>query len=165
MDSETALYYMAQWDGHDGSLQSRLWWLQGTFNNVFFLSFHLSYLSTLSASTSKPMQACTVQGTCTFACIHLPATSARTEQRQRQSVHAKEIFLPCISQSLLTLTFFNLPTHAYICSHIHTQSTHSISRTPSTSIQRKTTWTKRSGFTLLEELEPLRVETEENYNI
>lgn len=84
-----------------------------------------------------------------------------TEKRRT----CKEMFLPCFSQSLLSLAFLLTFPHTHIYSHIHTQSTHSIFRTHGTSTQRETTWTKRSGFTLEEELEPLRVETEENYNI
>ncbi len=163
--------------------------VSGSIQQCFLtLFFHLSHISSLPASTTRPMQACTVQRTCTFACIHLPATSAwtniqkyrsfRCSLRYRSPPHTyirqvvtetrhtcKESLLRGFSQSLLTSTFFNLLTRTYICSHIHTQSTNSDSRTPSTSTQRETTWTKRSGFTLLEELEPLRVETEENYNI
>lgn len=146
-------------------------------------------------SKTRPMQACAVQkGTCTFACIRLPATSVKQVYKRRsfrlpccdidnplprthicskltdrRGGHARKSSSPCFSQSLFTLTFFLTFPHTYIYSHTHThsrtQSTHSISRTPSAFTQRETTWTKRSGFTLLEELEPLGVETEENYNI
>lgn len=69
---------------------------------------------------------------------------------------------PLLYSISVNLHFFLTFPHTYIYSHIHTQSTHSIS---STSTQQEATWTKRPEFTLLEELEPLRVETEKKYYI
>lgn len=58
----------------------------------------------------------------------------------------------------------NLPTSAHLLTHTHTKHTQHFHDTQPV-WSAETTWTKRSGFTLLEELEPLGVETEENYNI
>lgn len=101
-------------------------------------------LSPVSPSTTTPMQTCTVQRTCTFACIHLPATSAWTNIQARKlsfltpilitpltSTHAythrqehtcKEIFLPCFSQASCSVTFPHTHTHSHTFTHTRTHT-------------------------------------------
>lgn len=162
---------MEVWDRYDGSLQR---WVQGACIYVFLLSFHLPHLTVstthVSMRCAKDMHVCMHPPPCNFSedkhtstgglllsqkSIAHPPT--HTKQRARDKASCKEIFLRYFSQSLLTSCCTPPPPIMK-----HTQKAHSIFRTRSTSTQQETTLTWRSGFTLLEKLEALRVETEEN---
>lgn len=144
IDLETALYYMAEPDGYDGSLQSRLWWLRGAFNNVFLLYFSTSltfhpYLhlqpdpckhalckghARLHASTSLQLRRGQInKSTEAFVALsdidHLP-THIYNKQSQRQGIHARKAcstaFLN-LFQPLLSLTFRHAHTFAHTYTH------------------------------------------------
>lgn len=116
---------------------------------MFFLwPFHLFSLPPLNTSTtSKPMQAC--RG---HACLHAFTCGLKHRFLSFSSISADN---PPTNASS------PFPFNILLLSHTHTLK----ARTHSTTTQQEATRTQRSGFTLLGEVEPLRVKTEENHNI
>lgn len=154
-------------------------WLQGAFKNVnYYLSTSVIFPTSLHLLDPCKHALCQEHGHLhAFTCLQLhtdlsfslrywlPPSTRQQTCRLVQQTNAetrrkcKEWFHLCFSLISFNLLYLHF-LHTYIYPHIQTQSI--FRKTQHT--QQKTTW-ERSGFTLLEELEPLRVETEENYKM
>lgn len=120
---------------------------------MFLQSFRLFSLSHLNTPrTSRPMQACTGH-----ACGRESSGVPYALRYRPQTLLRTPPFPPFRRTHARTLARSLAHAHARTC----TLKAH----THGTTTQQEATRTQRSGFTLLGEREPLRVKTEENYNI